>query len=208
MIRKCNEHGYFRGELCPECNTKGRYVLGDRYEERLGKFVSGALRHFPNATGLEMDKKGWVNLDQFYNVLKQKYKWATKESLISLVESDIKNRYEIDGGYLRACYGHSVDVELDHCECELPYLYYGVSQEEADMILENGIKPVHQQYVHLSTSYDKANDAAQVHTDNPIIIKIDADVAREAGMSFMSATDEIVLAKQVPSEYLSIANFG
>ena len=206
MIRKCNEHGYFRGEVCPECETRGRYVMDDRSEERLGKFVSGALRHFPKAVGLEMNSRGWVDLDYFCKILKRRYKWATKESLISLVESDVKNRYEIDNGYIRACYGHSVDVNLDHSECELPYLYYGISQEEADMVLEKGIKPIHQQYVHLSTSYNKASSAAQVHTENPIIIRIDADAARDKGISFMSATDEIVLTEEVPSDYLTVAN--
>lgn len=76
-----------------------------------------------------------------------------EERLIALVTSDRKkHRYEIDGKHIRAKYGHSVDVELesDYPENKLPSLYYGVSQEEVDMLLESGIKPIRQTYVHLA----------------------------------------------------------
>ncbi|MCD4703838.1 MAG: RNA 2'-phosphotransferase, partial [Methanosarcinaceae archaeon] len=63
MIRKCKAHGYFRGKQCPECGEPGRYVLDDSREERMGRFVSGALRHFPQEVGLSMELEGWVNMD-------------------------------------------------------------------------------------------------------------------------------------------------
>src|SRR6056297_2910743 len=108
MIRKCKEHGYFRGDGCSECGNEGRYVLDDDREERLGRFVSGALRHFPADVGLEMDQQGWVDLAFLYDAMKKRYRWATMERLISLVESDKKERYEIDDSFIRARYGHSV----------------------------------------------------------------------------------------------------
>ncbi|WP_406656057.1 RNA 2'-phosphotransferase [Methanolobus sp. ZRKC2] len=210
MIRKCKQHGYFRGDLCPECDDEGRYVLDDEREERLGRFVSGSLRHFPDDVGLEMDLQGWVDMDILCDIMKKRYKWGTMERLVSLVESDKKGRYEIDGSFIRARYGHSVEVDLvsDYPENDLPYLYYGVSQEEADMLLENGITPVRQCYVHLSTSLDKAMRAASIHTENPVIFEIDAVSAQENGIDIVVVNDDIVLAKSIPAEYISIKEFG
>ncbi|KXS42960.1 MAG: RNA 2'-phosphotransferase-like protein [Methanolobus sp. T82-4] len=206
MIRKCEQHGYFRGEQCPDCANEGRYVLDDEREERLGRFVSGALRHFPEDVGLEIDPQGWVDMDILCKIMKKRYKWGTTERLISLVESDRKGRYEIDASFIRARYGHSVEVDLvpDYPENELPYLYYGVSQEEADMLLENGIIPVRQCYVHLSTSFDKAMRAASIHTENPVIFEIDAEAAQEDGIDIVVVNDDIVLAKNIPADYISI----
>ncbi|AKB84076.1 RNA 2'-phosphotransferase [Methanococcoides methylutens] len=204
MIRKCKEHGYFRGEVCPECGNSGRYVLDDEREERLGRFVSGALRHFPDDVGLTMDKQGWVNMDLLCDIMERRYRWASRERLVSLVESDVKNRYEITGSRIRARYGHSVDVELDYPENELPYLYYGVSQEEVDMLLDAGIAPLRQTYVHLSTTPEKATESASVHTENPVVLEIDADEAQNDGIEFMAVNSDIVLAESVPPEYLVV----
>ena len=204
MIRKCNEDGYFRGHECPECGDNGRYVLDDEREERLGRFISGALRHFPDDIGLEMDMQGWVDLDLLCNIMENRYRWATEERLIALIESDIKRRYEAEGSRIRARYGHSVNVDLDYPGNEFAYLYYGVSLEEVDMLLENGITPLRQRYVHLSTSYRKAHEAASVHTDNPIVIEVDAESAQQDGLFFMNVNDDIVLTDEVPPDYLGI----
>ena len=204
MIRKCNEDGYFRGHECPECGDNGRYVLDDEREERLGRFISGALRHFPDDIGLEMDMQGWVDLDLLCNIMESRYRWATEERLIALIESDIKRRYEAEGSRIRARYGHSVNVDLDYPGNEFAYLYYGVSLEEVDMLLENGITPLRQRYVHLSTSYRKAYEAASVHTENPIVIEVDAESAQQDGLFFMNVNDDIVLTDEVPPDYLGI----
>ena len=116
----------------------------------------------------------------------------------------MKNRYEITGARIRARYGHSVDVELDYPDNELPYLYYGVSQEEVDMLLDAGISPLRQTYVHLSTSPEKATESASVHTDKPVVLEIDADEAQNDGIEFMAVNSDIVLVESVPSEYLSV----
>jgi len=204
MIRKCKEHGYFRDDVCPVCGEEGRFVLDTDREERLGRFISGALRHFPDDLGLTMDQQGWVDINLLCDIMKRRYRWTTQERLIALMESDVKGRYETDGSDIRARYGHSVDVELDYPENELMYLYYGVSQEEVDMLLENGIHPIRQRYVHLSTSYEKANEAASVHSENPIILEINAEAAQQDGISIMSVNDDIVLTDCIPAEYLSV----
>jgi len=203
MIKKCPAHGAFRGSEC-NCGEAGILLLDDEQTERLGRFISGALRHFPDDLGLAMNQHGWVDLDVLCDAMKTRYKWANKEKLLSIVESDAKGRYEIQGRKIRARYGHSVDVELDFPENTLPELYYGASREEVDILLEKGIKPMKQRYVHLSTSPEKALEVAKIHTDDPILIVIKAEEAQKDGVRMISATETIVLSEEIAPQYLGL----
>lgn len=203
MIRKCPKHGFFRGEVC-QCGETGSYVLDTERTERMGRFLSGALRHFPDDLGLAMDQNGWVNIDVLVDVMMTRYPWASHNRLIAMVESDKKDRYQRSGQKIRARYGHSVYIDLDFPDNDQDIVYYGASQEEADMIQEMGIMPVRQRYVHLSSTYEKAVEAASVHTENPVIFKVDAFAAMEGGVEMMVANEFIVLSEEISPEYLDI----
>lgn len=203
MIRKCQNHGYFRGEACA-CGEAGTLVLNDEQVERLGRFISGALRHFPDDLGLAMNQHGWVDVDVLCDAMKTRYKWANKEKLFSIIESDEKGRYEVKGNKIRARYGHSVDVDLDFPDNTLPELYYGASREEVDILLEKGIKPIRQRYVHLSTTVEKANEVASIHTEDPVLLVINAEEAQKEGVRMLSATENIVLSEEIPAQYLKV----
>lgn len=205
MIRNCPTHGFFRGEEC-HCGNIGDFVLDDEHTERMGRFLSGGLRHFPDDLGLAMNQHGWVDMDVLIDVMRTRYSWASEYRLMGLVESDTKGRYQIQGNKIRARYGHSIDVEMDFPDNELDCLYYGVSQEEADIIKEVGIRPVRQTYVHLSTTYDKAFEAASVHSENPVIFEVDAAAAMEDGVRMMAANEFIVLSDEIPPEYIEVVN--
>lgn len=179
-------------------------MLNDEQTERLGRFISGALRHFPDDLGLAMNQHGWVDVDVLVDAMRTRYKWSNREKLYSIIESDEKGRYEIKGNKIRARYGHSVDVDLDYDENTLPELYYGASREEVDILLEKGIRPVKQRYVHLSTSVDKAREVAKIHTEDPVLLVINAEEARNDGVILLSATENIVLADEIPPQYLSL----
>lgn len=179
-------------------------MLNDEQTERLGRFVSGALRHFPDDLGLAMNQHGWVDVDVLVDAMRTRYKWSNKEKLFSIIESDEKGRYEVKGNKIRARYGHSVDVDLDYDENTLPELYYGASREEVDILLEKGIKPIKQRYVHLSTSVEKAREVAKIHTDDPVLLVINAGEAQDDGVTMLSATENIVLAEEIPAQYLRV----
>ncbi|MDP2766339.1 MAG: RNA 2'-phosphotransferase [Candidatus Methanoperedens sp.] len=203
MIKKCQDHGFFRGESCA-CGEAGTLMLNDEQTERLGRFISGALRHFPDDLGLAMNQHGWVDVDVLCDAMRTRYKWANKEKLFSIIESDEKGRYEVKGNKIRARYGHSVDIDLDYAENTLPELYYGASREEVDILLEKGIRPIKQRYVHLSTSVEKANEVASIHTENPVLLVVNAEEARNDGVALLSATENIVLSEEIPAKYLRV----
>lgn len=202
MIRICPNHGYFRGEKC-SCGDSGRFVLSAFKAEKLGKIVSGALRHFPDKLELSVDKQGWASYDELVRVVQSRYYWAREYHIKALVESDGKGRYQVKEGRIRATYGHSIDVDLDFPTNDQPVLYYGTSEEEAEMVLETGLRPVKQRYVHLSSTIENAVTVANIHTDKPIIVTIDAKGAQENGVKIMRVGD-ICLSEPIPANFLSI----
>lgn len=203
MIKRCPQHGFFREEHCV-CGSSGQLVLDETKTEQLGRLVAGGLRHFPGDLGLEMDSRGWVDLIKLGDVVRSRHRWAGKELVVALVMSDPKERYEISGDRVRARYGHSVDVELDHPANTLPKLYYGASEEEADRILEIGLKAASQRYVHLSTTPEKAWHVATFRTGNPRVIQADAAAAQGEGVMMMTVNEDIVISDTIPAKFLSI----
>ncbi|WP_456369741.1 RNA 2'-phosphotransferase [Geoglobus sp.] len=202
-VRICPEHGFYRGETCEVCSYSGEVVIPKEKVERLGKFISGVLRHFPDKFGLEMDENGWVDFEKLLRVVGRRYRWANRWVVKALIYSDRKGRYELKGDRIRARYGHSVPVELnDMPEAEEDLLYYGTSEEESVRLLELGIKPVNQTFVHLSTTLEKSEEVARLRTDEPIILEVDAKRARDDGIRLIKVNEHIVLVKEVPPEYI------
>jgi putative RNA 2'-phosphotransferase len=201
-IRFCPQHGFYRGEFC-SCGFKGEVVLEKEKVERLGKFISGLLRHFPHKFGLEMDENGWVDFEALARVVERRYRWASRWLIKALISSDVKKRYEVKNEKIRARYGHSIDLKLsDMPEANEDVLYYSTSEEEASRLLEIGIKPTNQYFVHLSTTLEKSLEVAFLRSEKPIIIEIDAKRAREDGIRIIKANDFIALAKEIPAKYI------
>jgi putative RNA 2'-phosphotransferase len=201
-IRFCPEHGFYRGEVC-FCGARGEQILDKTRVEKLGRLISGILRHFPDRFGLEMDENGWVNFESLVRAVQRKYRWANRWIVKALIYSDVKKRYELKGDRIRARYGHSVKVKLEDLpEAEEDVLYYGTGEEEAHRMIEIGIKPVNQTFVHLSTTIEKSEEVARLRTDNPIILEIDAKKAREDGLRIVKANELIALAEEIPPKYI------
>ncbi len=207
MIRECEEHGYYKGEKCSECGERGKFIMSDEEIKNLGKTTAGILRHFPDKYGLDMDNRGWVDVEHYVKSLRNRQKrfhWLRQYHIRALAATDPKGRYQIENEHIRATYGHSIDVDLDLPSEDIPdTLFIPTTSKEADLLLEGGIKPSDRTYVHLSGTYESAVEAGSVRTDEPVILKVDAKKALDEGETIMKAGKEVYIAKEVPAEYLS-----
>jgi putative RNA 2'-phosphotransferase len=207
MLAQCRTHGYYRGENCPLCDTPGRFVMKDHEIDRVGRMMAGILRHFPERFGLTMDGRGWVDLEEFVNAIRASRpnyaRWLRKEHIQALVETDEKGRYQIDGGMIRATYAHSVNVNLDDLpEANVDTLYFPVSEEELDLVLEAGLRPSDRNMIHLSATPDKAYSAGRVHNPDPILLEVDVKGASSAGNFIFRAGKSVYVTEAVEPEYL------
>ena len=204
MIRRCEDHGYFRGAECLECGSTGHFILNEERTERLGKLLTGILRHFPDKFNLMIDLNGWIDLTHLVRAVSYRYRWVTRSHVLALVYSDEKGRYDIKDSNIRATYAHSINVDLDYDPNTLPELFYGTSEEEGGRIIDIGLKPVRQRYVHLSLTREQADKVARFRTDNPLILLVDAEGAQDAGIKIMTVNDLICISDEIPPEYIEL----
>lgn len=208
MLRECQEHGYFRGEICPVCGAEGKFLMSDRELEHIGRSMAGVLRHFPERFNLEMDEHGWVDVRAFISAMVERQPrlhWLRMHHIVAIVETDPKGRYQFSNGKMRATYGHSFDVELDLPTDGIPErLYYPATEEEVSILIENGLKPADRRMVHLSKTSADAYIAGRVRTEKPVIIEVDASsMIRNDGV-IQRAGKTVFLAKEVPPAYLRV----
>jgi putative RNA 2'-phosphotransferase len=208
MLAQCRTHGYYRGERCPLCDEAGRFVMKDHEVDRIGRMMALILRHQPERFGLSMDGRGWVDLDGFVQAIldaRQNYaRWLRKQHIVALVETDEKGRYQIDGGMIRATYAHSVNVNLDDLpEAQVDQLYFPVSEEELDLVLESGLRPSDRNMIHLSATPEKAYSAGRVHIADPLLLEIDVKKASDAGNFIFRAGKSVYVTEAVEAEHLS-----
>ncbi|UCB57966.1 MAG: RNA 2'-phosphotransferase [Thermoplasmatales archaeon] len=207
MLCECEEDGYYRGETCPVCSKQGKFLMNEKELNALSRIMAGALRHFPEKLGLMMDGRGWVEISELIEAIgtsRSGFNWLKQKHIEALVKTDPRGRYQIDGGMIRATYGHTIDVNLDDLPlAEIDDFYYPVTEEEADIILEGGLFPIDRKKVHLSGNIKKALEAGKVRTEEPLILKIDGKSAKKDGMKIYHAGKDVYITDGIDAKYIS-----
>ena len=210
MIRECSIHGYFSDDdLCPACNSEGKFIMRGNERDSLARRLALALRHAPEKFDLEMDINGWIDIKdiirQFKKSNERRYHWLRPHHFRAISETDPKGRYEVRGNVIRATYGHSLEIELDLPTDNIPTsLFYPCSPEEAENLLEVGISPSGRSHVHLSATVRSAAEAGKVHHSRPTILEVDTASMVASGETVWHAGVTVYLADSVAGEYLSI----
>ncbi|MCL4116055.1 UNVERIFIED_CONTAM: hypothetical protein GTU68_003732 [Idotea baltica] len=172
---------------------------------KLSKIISHALRHEPELYGLTLDNEGWVEINELLLSLQKKRDW--KDLCINDIETMInlssKKRHELINGKIRAYYGHSTTQKIIKDKGIPPsILYHGTLQSIVSKILDEGLKPMSRQYVHLSVDLETATKVAERRKGKIQILEIEAFKAHNKGFSFYKEKNGIWLADAIPSEYI------
>jgi putative RNA 2'-phosphotransferase len=169
------------------------------------KFLSLVLRHKPEALGISLDESGWVAVTELLEGLKKHNRQpATEEALFELVQKSSKKRFEYDitGSRIRACQGHSVEIDLGLKPLEPPVrLYHGTIPDYIPSILSKGLIKGSRQHVHLSEDRDTAKTVGS-RRGTPVLLTILAQDMRRAGYEFYRSTNGVWLTDHVPPDFL------
>lgn len=171
----------------------------------ISKEVSYALRHRPDEYGLELDERGFVEIDDLLSALNAKGpdRGVTRADLERIIAESAKKRHQIAGDRIRAVYGHSTSKRIEAEPAEPPaVLYHGTSRAAAAQILAEGIEPMGRQYAHLSDDVETAMAVGARHDSKPELLKVDAAAAHAAGVSFYRGSNKVWLADRVPPEFV------
>jgi len=173
---------------------------------KVSKLMAYILRHSPGEFGLKPDREGFVPLDELVRVLQTVYPDVTEELVREIVKRDAKGRYEIRDGKIRARYGHSFPVSLNHEEdTESRVLYHGTPRRNLTRIMREGLKPMRRQFVHLSTSRSEAIETGRRHGKDVVLLIIDADCLRRKGLKIYKAGKNVRIVEKVPPECITLA---
>ena len=202
-IFHCGAHGYFDATECPTCGASGSRILDHAARTQISTFLSGALRHFPDDVGLELDAAGWTGLETVVDRTSKKY-GVDREAIIGIIHTDPKGRFEVDDDRVRAAYGHSVAVDLDAGGTPVPEtLYHGTSPDALAAITREGLKPMGRQHVHLSQSVEDADAVGSRHAADPVILAVDAAAMLAADHTITKRGKAVYTTDRVPPEYLA-----
>lgn len=171
-------------------------------EVRLSKFMAKVLRHHPECIGLQVDENGWADVEELLTkAAKPGFDRAVLERIVAL---DEKGRYEFDeeGRRIRACQGHSIQVDAGWTRKSAPaVLYHGSAVQFEEAIDREGLKPMSRLLVHLSKDAATARTVGSRH-GKPVIYTVDARKMEEDGYSFYQAHNGVWLTEAVPPRYL------
>ncbi|HDQ71182.1 MAG TPA: RNA 2'-phosphotransferase [Chloroflexi bacterium] len=180
----------------------------DRRFVKLSKFLSLILRHQPERFAVELDEAGWTSFAEVMEILQglPNFRWATQADVMKVVAGetgDGKRRFEVEGGRIRARYGHTISQAIAYEPCEPPpLLYHGTSPAAVARIRAEGLRPMERQYVHLSPDTKTAVNVGGRHTQKPIVLTVRATEAWAAGVPFYRADETVYLARRVPAAYI------
>ncbi len=175
---------------------------------QLSKTVSHALRHAPWLYELEVDEGGWVPVDDLLQALREHraaWRGLKHDDLQRMIVHSDKARFELEGGRIRARYGHSLPGKLARTPAAPPsILYHGTPSRTVPAILSEGLKPMRRQYVHLSTDDDTARQVGGRKGGRAVILVVRAGEAHAAGVPFYAGNEFVWLADHVPPPFLDV----
>jgi len=172
--------------------------------ERFSRWMAYVLRHNPARYGLQPDRHGYVDVEEFLLIARRRYPRVTPERLLEFIETGGTGRFEIAGNRLRARYGHSIVVEPAGPPVEPPArLYHGIDAARAGAALADGLKPSDRQMLHLSDTLEEALTIIRRKTEQPALLRIDAAGAHAAGIPFYRE-GKVYLVAFIPPAFLSL----
>ncbi len=180
-------------------------MLSQQRQVQLSKLLSFMLRHQPETFGLKLDENGFVPLADVLTAVRREREWSatTEEHIREVVATSDKQRFEMVGENIRARYGHSVPQQVAYPEVEPPeVLYHGTARRFLPNIRKNGLQPMKRQYVHLSTEVEQAQTVGKRRDATPVMLKVRARAAWQAGVRFFHPEERLYLSTAIPAEFV------
>jgi putative RNA 2'-phosphotransferase len=107
-------------------------------------------------------------------------------------------------GKFRALYGHSTPQKLLKEPAAPPaILFHGTAPAAVALIRKEGLRPMRRQYVHLSADTPTAVQVGRRKAQEPVILRIRAAEAHDAGVPFYRGNDQVWLADAIAPAFIA-----
>ncbi|HEX8270547.1 MAG TPA: RNA 2'-phosphotransferase [Flavobacterium sp.] len=179
-------------------------MITDKQVTDISKFLSLVLRHHPEKIGIDIDHRGWTDVQELLEKVNKHGIQIDIDLLRYVVATNSKKRFAFNdtGDKIRASQGHSLDVELGYTVQTPPaILYHGTSEKSVQSILRMGIEKRTRQHVHLSNDIETALKVGQRH-GKPIVFRVFSGKMHADGFQFYLSENRVWLTDHVPSGFL------
>ena len=194
--------------IADEALTIQRITRSDKTRRlySLSRWLLKLLRHNPEAAGVNMDRNGWVALEDIAGSMPTHLLGFTRlptEYLVELLEHILWQRVQLIGGNIRATYGHTTHL-LDPTEERIPDapLFHGATWELWPLIKHVGLTPAGRRFVQLTEDFDYANRIAEGRSANPLVLQVTTRAALDAGAKFFNFGIHVWQCTPIPSHCL------
>ena len=174
---------------------------------KTSQIISHALRHEPWKYGIELDNNGWVEIEKLVKAVEEINPGIqiNQQLIQDILNTSDKKRFEIQEDKIRAFYGHSIPNKIEYPEANPPaILYHGTGSKYVEAILKEGIQAMSRQYVHLTEDLNIAKIVGKRKDGELVVLTINSFDAYTNGIKFYNPSENIWLADQIPSQFISI----
>lgn len=180
-------------------------VAAEWNRQTIEKFMQSWLRHKPESAGLKLSAEGWALMSDLVTAFGNLGYDLEKETIERIVRSDSKHKFEMEGDRIRARFGYSIDFETKpHPGMPPAVLYHSIPARFLQRVMDNGLKPVKRQFVHLAPERKDAKELSGRTKSPSIMLKIAAHEAHNAGVVFYPRGKGIWLSEAIPSEFIMV----
>jgi putative RNA 2'-phosphotransferase len=157
--------------------------------------LSWLLRHGASEAGLDMDAAGWADVGDVLRTL-----GMSRAALDNAVRENNKARFDVRGGRIRACQGHSLagtpvtlealEASWERYEGDGP-VWHGTRAATVGSIAREGILPGERTHVHLAEALDST-------VGKRANVEVSPARLSAAGVGLFVSPNGVLLARSVP----------
>jgi 2'-phosphotransferase len=181
----------------------------------ISRTVSKILRHRAPDYGVRIDFGGWCRIDEVLGIRCIRNLDCTEEILRTLVATDNKRRYEIEGRYIRAVQGHSLEhivseevmVRMRSGDALPEHCVHGTYERNRESIRALGLWR-RRNHIHFTTEGTPVHGAALSGMRRNCDLAVYIDLARAIadGIPFYRSLNGVILTPGIdgflPSRYI------
>lgn len=185
-------------------------MLEGKDRVRLSKYASRVLRHRPIEAGVALDERGFMRIDDLLEAARRDTRLPVERAdVVALgelpAEPGRKRRFEIEGEFIRAGHGHSIEITGYRPARPSGNVYHATVSAAIEAIRREGLRSMSRQMVHLSYELEITIEAARRRGPDVVVIEVDVQAAVARGVGFFESADpRILLAESVPPECLRV----
>jgi 2'-phosphotransferase len=189
--------------------------------DKTSKKLTQILRHKIIDYNLEITNKGYVKIDDIFNLELKEFKNINYEDIHRIVQESDKKRFEINIFdnilYIRATQGHNTDVgnlindDMALQKLEYPinmkYIFHGTKTEFIESILQNGLKRMNRKHIHFVDNLNVDEQISGFRQSSNIILCIDINKCLLDDIIFYKSSNGVILTEGIngiiPCKYIS-----